>query len=326
MKAVVILLLFGAVAWPLAARAAEPDPIEVASVGRKLDAERPKLDRVGRLHARGILELRSPDWRFGGLSGLLISEDGARLTAVTDKGYWFTARLDYDERGHLSGLRETALAPLRDEKGTRLTSKLSQDAESLTQLPGGGVLVAFEHRHRLWSYGANGSPRFGAATPVPVPPGAKQLPRNDGMETMATLPDGALLVILSHAGGGPDFPAYLLRDGKWQKLAYRQTPNFEPTGATVLPDGSLAVLERRFSLIGGISVRVRRIAAEAIRPGAVMEGEELALFAPPLLVDNFEGIAARRGPGGETLIYLLSDDNFNALQRNLLLMFALEEG
>ncbi len=326
MKIRLVLLLLAAVIWAPGARAAEPDPIEVGSIARKLDAERPKLDRIGRLRARGILELNSPDWRFGGLSGLLVSEDGTRLTAVTDKGYWFAARLDYDERGHLSGLGEAALAPLRDPKGTRLTSKLTQDAESLTQLPGGGVLVAFEHRHRLWGYGANGSPVFGAATPLPLPPGAKKQPRNDGIETMATLPDGALLVILSHAGGGPDFPAFLLRDGKWQKLAYRQTPNFEPTGATVLPDGSLAVLERRFSLIGGISVRVRRIAAEAIRPGAVMEGEELAIFAPPLLVDNFEGIAARRAPSGETLIYLLSDDNFNALQRNLLLMFALEAG
>ena len=34
---------------------------------------------------------------------------------------------------------------------------------------------------------------------------------------------------------------------------------------------------------------------------------------------------ARRGPDGETLIYLLSDDNFSALQDTLLLLFALEE-
>ncbi len=323
MKTFLILLLLLAV--PATAKAAEPEAIEVGAIGRKLDAERPQLDRVGRLRAMGILELRSPDWRFGGLSGLLVSEDGTRLTAVTDKGNWFTARLQYDERGHLSGLGEAAMAPLRDPKGTRLTSKLTQDAESLTQLPGGGVLVAFEHKHRLWGYGANGSPAYGAARPLAVPPGVKKLPRNDGMETMATLADGTLLVILSHADGDRHFPAFLLRDGKWRKLAYRRTPNFEPTGATDLPDGSLAVLERRFSIIGGIAVRVRRIAAETIRPGALLQGEELALFAPPLLVDNFEGIAARRGPGGETLIYLLSDDNFNAIQRNLLMMFALEE-
>ena len=40
-------------------------------------------------------------------------------------------------------------------------------------------------------------------------------------------------------------------------------------------------------------------------------------------MDNFEGIAARRGAAGESLIYLVSDDNFSDKQRTLLLMFAL---
>ena len=51
---------------------------------------------------------------------------------------------------------------------------------------------------------------------------------------------------------------------------------------------------------------------------------ELALFEPPLTLDNFEAVDARRGPGGETLIYLLSDDNFSFRQRSLLL-FELKE-
>jgi len=50
---------------------------------------------------------------------------------------------------------------------------------------------------------------------------------------------------------------------------------------------------------------------------------ELATLAGPMTVDNFEGIATRRGPKGETLIYLVSDDNFRSGQRTLLLMFAL---
>ena len=37
-----------------------------------------------------------------------------------------------------------------------------------------------------------------------------------------------------------------------------------------------------------------------------------------------EGIAVHRGRGGETIITLMSDDNFNSLlQRNLLLQFTL---
>ena len=38
-----------------------------------------------------------------------------------------------------------------------------------------------------------------------------------------------------------------------------------------------------------------------------------------------EGIDARRGPDGETLIWLISDDNYSFLQRTLLLLFRLVE-
>jgi hypothetical protein len=41
----------------------------------------------------------------------------------------------------------------------------------------------------------------------------------------------------------------------------------------------------------------------------------------PRSVDNFEGVAARAAPGGGMLIYILSDDNTNLLQRTLLLQF-----
>jgi hypothetical protein len=77
--------------------------------------------------------------------------------------------------------------------------------------------------------------------------------------------------------------------------------------------------------LAGVSVRLMRVAAADIRPGAHLEGREIARWGPPLTVDNFEGVAARRGPDGETLIYLLSDDNFHLLQRTLLVMFALED-
>jgi len=65
--------------------------------------------------------------------------------------------------------------------------------------------------------------------------------------------------------------------------------------------------------------------AEALRRGALPAPEALAELRQPLTVDNFEAVDAIRGPAGETLIYLLSDDNFSPLQRSLLLLFALLE-
>jgi hypothetical protein len=36
-------------------------------------------------------------------------------------------------------------------------------------------------------------------------------------------------------------------------------------------------------------------------------------------------LAVRRGPKGETLLYMISDNNFSPLQRTLLLMFELKQ-
>ena len=54
-----------------------------------------------------------------------------------------------------------------------------------------------------------------------------------------------------------------------------------------------------------------------------MIGVELARLAPPYTVDNFEGLAVFPDKRGGTIIYILSDDNFNPLQRTLLLQFRL---
>ena len=50
----------------------------------------------------------------------------------------------------------------------------------------------------------------------------------------------------------------------------------------------------------------------------------LAEFQPPLAIDNFEGLAVRED-GGETLVYLITDDNFSSVQRTLLFLFALQD-
>jgi len=63
------------------------------------------------------------------------------------------------------------------------------------------------------------------------------------------------------------------------------------------------------------------IRSATIAPGARLNGEELAVIEDPLPIDNFEGVAARAAPDGSVLIYILSDDNFSAMERTLLLQF-----
>jgi hypothetical protein len=44
------------------------------------------------------------------------------------------------------------------------------------------------------------------------------------------------------------------------------------------------------------------------------------------IIDNMEGLSVRKTADGKTLVYAISDDNFNApLQQTLLMMFELRD-
>jgi hypothetical protein len=90
-----------------------------------------------------------------------------------------------------------------------------------------------------------------------------------------------------------------------------------------LISGDLLVLERKFSLVDGVGIRIRRIALPALKPGAVVDGP--AIFEADLgeEIDNMEGIDAHTTPEGDTVLTMVSDDNFSLLQRTLLLQFTL---
>jgi len=107
-------------------------------------------------------------------------------------------------------------------------------------------------------------------------------------------------------------------------LAYRPPAGFKATDAALLPDGRLLVLNRRADWLEGAGAALTVIEPASVRPGAVLEGREIARLQWPLIVDNMEGLSITR-ENGRTIVWLVSDDNFNPLQRTLLLKFALEE-
>ena len=286
-----------------------------------LRSDQPEAGEVDGLIWRGGLELRSPRSGFGGLSGLLVSADGTRLSAISDKGTWLSLALSTDTDGGPTGAGEARIGPLRGPGGTRLTEKWDRDAEELARAPDGSLLVAFEHNHRIWRYPElSGEPR-----PLKPQPDLADLGRNSGIEALAAFRNGDLLAIVEGSDKADASRAYLWRDAAWSRLTYARGGGFRPTGATVLPDGDVLVLERRFNVLEGVKIRLVRLPAASLRPGARLSGTVIATLAPPFSVDNMEGIAARRSAAGETLIYLVSDDNFNPLQRTLLLVFALKE-
>ncbi len=321
LAALSVVLVLGIVVPP-AARAAGW-AIEVDAAPVLLDGENSERVAVGRLRYRGGLRLESESPNFGGFSGMTISADGTRILAVTDTGRWLRARLIY-VNSQLAGIADTRMGTIRGIN-RRILKGRKADSEGLTQTLQGELVVVFERHHRLRKYPA-GDAEFRGAKALAVPPGAKQLRDNGGMEAIATLQDGRMLIFSESFEVQPGQIRAWIGDGEnWQDLTYAADGGFQPTGADTLPNGDVIVLERRFSFASGPGARLRRIPAESIQPGARLSGHEIATLEPPLQIDNFEGVAARRGDQGETLIYLISDDNFQFIQRNLLLMFELVE-
>ena len=296
--------------------------ISVRSFQVILSHENPEQTAVGALKFRGGLDLHSSDPRFGGLSGLDVSADGRRLTAVTDRGNWFTALLKYDRTGGLSGLSGAQFLPILGTNGRPVTGRASTDAESIARLTNGAMIVGFEQRHRLRLHASPGAP--GKA--VGAPPALPTSPGNGGAEAVTRLWGNQLLVLSEQLEARPGVAAGWVGSGRnWRAVGFRRTGHFRPVGAATRDDGTVFMLERRFTTLGGVATRISRIPAGKIGSGAIFTGIELGELSAPLVADNFEGIAVRRGNPGETIIYIVSDDNFHGLQRTLLLMFSLAE-
>ncbi|HVK81896.1 MAG TPA: esterase-like activity of phytase family protein [Verrucomicrobiae bacterium] len=283
-------------------------------------------EQVGQLRFRGGLHLQgSPDDHFGGLSGLEVLEDG-RLVAITDDGRWFEAQLMLDESGALTGLTDARVALMRDEDGQPFENKAVGDSEGLAQLPDGRFAVSFEQRPRILIYDLNRDGPFGAASAGPRLAETSRLRRNVGLEALAVTSDGALLAGAEglNRRRTPRWVAPLdASQPAPPRIDYPLTDGFALTSLDHLPDGGFVAVERFFAPIIGARARITRFAEDALNAESetLPNVELLAEIAPPLAVDNFEGVAAVRAPDGGVRLYIVSDDNFSDRQRTLLLAF-----
>ena len=124
-----------------------------------------------------------------------------------------------------------------------------------------------------------------------------------------------------------DHTGWLWVKGKPVEIHLTNPGDYDVTDAAGLPDGGLLVLERRYRWIEGVKSRLRLVRRDELKPDMRIEGEMLfdAASATNHEVDNMEGLAVHAGAGGQIIVTMISDDNFNhLLQRTLLLQFAIE--
>jgi hypothetical protein len=286
--------------------------------------------RFGELEYRSGLILTSSFRGFGGLSGLRLDARGERFIAISDKAGWFTGRIVYKGR-EMTGLADVEASPMLGPDGKPITARRWFDSEALA-LDGTLVHVGLERVNQVLRFDFSKGFTNALGEPIALPPAARKLPYNKGIEALVMVPKGnqplaGTLIAISERGldARGNILGFLIGGKSPGQFTVRRSDDFDVSDAVLLPSGGLLILERRFSWLSGVGIRIRRIALSSIAPGALIDGP--AIFNADLghEIDNMEGIDAHVTPEGDTVLTLVSDDNFSLIQRNLLLQFTLVE-
>ncbi|MBS4002343.1 MAG: esterase-like activity of phytase family protein [Afipia sp.] len=285
--------------------------------------------RYGALEFRSGLVLTSPFRGFGGLSGLRLDKKGEQFIAVSDKGNWFTGRIAY--RGKvMTGLSDVKSAPMLDSDGRKITARGWFDTESLAR-DGSALYVGLERVNQILRFDFSKGGVRSRGEVVPVPPEIGKLPFNKGLEALVFVPKGqplaGTLIAISERGLDPsgNILCFLIGGPSPGQFTAKRTGNFDISDAVLLPSGDLLLLERKFSLLEGVGIRIRRIPAKSIVPDAVIDGPTIFEVDLGYEIDNMEGIDVHVADDGATVLTMVSDDNFSMIQRTLLLQFTLIE-
>lgn len=314
------------------ALAPEAITVEARSIAA-FDPRDTSRTRFGALRYRSGLILSSPHRDFGGLSAIRLDAKGEGFVALSDKANWFTGKIVY--RGDaMTGLRDVHIAPMLGVDGKPLSARGWFDTESLA-FDGATAYVGLERVHQIvkFDFGADGVVAKGEA--IPQPPGIRRLPSNGSLEALVFVrkeafpksPLAGTLLAISERGhdSAGNILAWIIGGKAPATFAVRRTKNYDISDATLLPSGQLLLLERKFSLFGDTGIRIRSVPLSSIAADSLVDGPTIFEADLGYEIDNFEGIDSYVSAESETVLTLVSDNNFSVLQRTLLMQFTLAE-
>lgn len=273
----------------------------------------------GQLALTGVWEMTSPHGWFGGFSALVAGR-GQALVAGTDRGFL----LDLDLTGG------TPRAVPRSFRFSGLNAGRRReivDLESLARDPATDRLWAgFEAANRIMRIAPDGK-RLTIA-----PPEMADWLLNSGAETMVRLGDDRFLIIAEGSVDGIDtrheallFPGDPLGRGRPDVSHFETEAGYDPVDATQLPDGRVLILLRRveYAAPARFDTAIAIADPRAIQAGATWQARVIERMTGGIFADNFEGIAfvPSADDPARGSVWLVTDDNFSAFQRTLLIRF-----
>jgi Esterase-like activity of phytase len=281
----------------------------------------PGCCETGPLKLIGAWQLKSPHEDFGGYSALVRVAPG-RLLALSDRGF----TLEFSEPGALA-LQPRFGAIVADTKAL----KANRDVEAATLDPDKGLMwIAQEsrnaiERHRLGS----GREAFREISEM------RDWSRNAGPEAMVRLRDGRFVVLCECNTGwfaSGKHPALLFGSdpaagGAAQAFTFAGIEGYRPTDMAAMPDGRVLILARRLTwpVPARFAIKVLIADPAEITAGGVWQAHEIADLQDPWPIDNYEGLAIERMPGGKLIAWIISDENEAVSQRVLLLKVEIDE-
>ena len=263
---------------------------------------------IGPFRLNSAVAMASADKAFGGLSGLAALGDG-RLLAVTDAGDWLVMR-----PGSATAEMGNIAMPGAD--------KADRDAEAVALAPDGRTLVSLEQQHRILAFAGLGPPLKPEGEPF-YRTDTMGWPPNGGGEALAVPGDGSLIWIAENAptANGAITALFVAADGNTRPIMIDPVDGFAPTDAVMLDETHMLLLHRRYTGVETAAAISIVDLAPVLAGGNAAPGRLLARWGrgDKWPVDNMEGIALVRRAGRPPIVYLVSDDNFSAAQRTLLL-------
>jgi len=281
--------------------------------------------RVGSLRYIGGLHLESPDKNFGGFSGLALVDDGQGLIAIADSGAALSASLVRDDTGRIVRLENAHLTMLENGAGNVL-SRSDSDAEGFWT-DGETALISFERNGLIRRYTLDSENHFKGGAVLFDLSDESGLLTNKGLEAVARLDKDRILTVVERPFGRNNragtIPAYLLQGDSRRTLAFARTGSLDVTDVSV-HGGRLYLLERYYARKEGLRIRLSVAPLSAIEaPGPVVTTTLADMTSLTAKLDNFEGLSVYTIPGGRTRLLIISDDNFSARQKTLLMEFEL---
>ncbi len=268
-----------------------------------------------------LLELQPIDGiPFGEASDMAYDRAKSILYMVGDSGDFYTFHLTISSK--IDSLKPKYAYKLRDSDTKIFGSKYS-DAEGMTLSKDGYPIISFERRPKIGLF-RDGIMKKSYHLPRELQSINSYKSPNKSLESLVLHPKYGLLTVSEYPIGKrarTDQTIYSLSGQRWHFTA-ESDPNSAVTAIEVMDDGNILVLERAYvDMLSPLVITLKKIYLDRVVDGKC-HTEIVAKMssADGWQVDNFEGLT-RVAPHRYLMI---SDDNYNPLQRTLLIYFEIK--